>query len=63
MGRYCHTQKKQNKTLVRDREYFIHTKFHQNQSNSFGEVGNEKKSLRLTDDDGRRRTTRYAIVL
>ena len=43
-------------TLVRDHEYFIPTKFHQNPSSGFGEEVENVKSLR-TDDDGRRTTT------
>ena len=39
-------------TLVRDLEYFIHTKFHQNPSSGSGEVENVNS---LTDDG---RTTR-----
>ena len=53
-------------TLVRDHEYFIPTKFHQNPSSSSGEEVENVKSLRQTDDDdgdGRRtdgrRTVRY----
>ena len=53
-------------TLVRDHEYFIPTKFHQNPSSSFGEEVENVKSLRTDDDDddddGRtdgRRTVRY----
>ena len=52
-------------TLVRDHEYFIPTKFHQNPSSSSGEEVKNVKSLRHTDgrtDDGRtdgRRTVRY----
>ena len=45
-------------TLVRDLEYFIHTKFHQNPSSGSGEEVENVKSL--TDDgrqtDGRRTT-------
>ena len=46
-------------TLVRDHEYFIPTKFHQNPSSGSGEVENAK-SLRTPDrrTDGRR-TVRY----
>ena len=43
-------------TLVRDHEYFIPTKCHQNPSSGFGEEVENVKSLR-TDDDGRRRRT------
>ena len=44
-------------TLVRDHEYFIPTKFHQNPSSGSGEeVENVKVYGRRTDDDGRRRT-------
>ena len=51
-------------TLVRDHEYFIPTKFHQNPSSGFGEEVENVKSLRTTtdDDDGGtdgRRTVRY----
>ena len=50
-------------TTVRDHEYFIPTKFHQNSSSSSGEEVENVKSLRRTDDDdGRtdgRRTVRY----
>ena len=47
-------------TLVRDLEYFIHTKFHQNLSSSSGE---EVENVNCLTDDGRttddgRRTTR-----
>ena len=37
-------------TLVRDHEYFIPTKFHQNPSSGFGEEVENVKSLRRTDD-------------
>ena len=44
-------------TLVRDHEYFIPTKFHQNPSSSSGEEVENVKSLRTTTDgrttDGR----------
>ena len=51
-------------TLVRDHEYFIPTKFHQNPSSGSGEEVENVKSLRTdgrTDDDGRTdgRTVRY----
>ena len=51
-------------TLVRDHEYFMHTKFHQNPSSArgSGEEVENVKSLRQTDDDGRtdgRQTVRY----
>ena len=51
-------------TLVRDHEYFMHTKFHQNPSSGSGEeVENVKVyGRRRTTDDGRtdgRRTVRY----
>ena len=40
-------------TLVRDHEYFIPTKFHQNPSSGSGEeVENEKVNGRRTTDDG-----------
>ena len=42
-------------TLVRDHEYFIPTKFHQNPSSGSGEEVENVKSLRT--DDGRRRRT------
>ena len=42
-------------TLVRDYEYLIPTKFHQNPSSGFGEEVENVKSLRT--DDGR--TVRY----
>ena len=47
-------------TLVRDHEYFIPTKFHQNPSSGTGEEVENVKSLRQTDGrtDGRR-TVRY----
>ena len=51
--------------LVRDHEYFIPTKFHQNPSSGFGEEVENVKSLRTTDDDDDdrrtdgRRTVRY----
>ena len=41
-------------TLVRDHEYFIPTKFHQNPSSGFGEEVENVKSLWTDDDDGRR---------
>ena len=45
-------------TLVRDHEYFIPTKFHQNPSSGSGEeVENMKVNGRRTTDDGR--TVRY----
>ena len=46
-------------TLVRDLEYFIHTKFHQNPSGGSGEEVENVNSLtddRRTTDDGRRTT-------
>ena len=47
-------------TLVRDHEYFIPTKFHQNPSSGSGEEVENVKSLRTTTTttDGRR-TVRY----
>ena len=48
-------------TLVRDHEYFIPTKFHQNPSSGSGEEVENVKVYRRTDDgrtDGRR-TVRY----
>ena len=53
-------------TLVRDYEYFIPTKFHQNQSSGSGKEVENVKVYRRTDgrtDEGRtdgRRTLRYA---
>ena len=50
--------------LVRDHEYFIPTKFHQNPSSGYGEeVKNVKSLLTTDDDDGRtdRRTTDCAL--
>ena len=52
-------------TLVRDHEYFMHTKFHQNPSSGSGEEVENVKVYRRTDgrrtdgrtDDGR--TVRY----
>ena len=50
-------------TLVRDHEYFIPTKFHQNPSSGSGEeVENVKVYAADDDEDGRtdgRRTVRY----
>ena len=43
-------------TLVRDHEYFIPTKFHQNPSSGSGEEVENVKSLRRTDGRRRRRT-------
>ena len=45
------------KTLVRDHEYFIPTKFHQNPSSGSGEEVQNVKSLRTTTDG--RRTVRF----
>ena len=39
-------------TLVRDIEYFIHTKFHQNLSRGSGELENVKVYGRTTTTDG-----------
>ena len=54
-------------TLVRDYEYFIPTKFHQNQSSGFGEEVENVKSLRTTtdddDDDGRTDDGRCAMTI
>ena len=47
-------------TLVRDHEYFIPTKFHQNSSSGSGEEVENVKSLR-TDDDGRRTDGRRMV--
>ena len=46
-------------TLVRDLEYFIHTKFHQNPSSSSGEEVENVNSLTdgRTTDDGQRMIT------
>ena len=46
-------------TLVRDHEYLIPTKFHQNPSSGSGEEVENVKVYGRTDDDGRtdRRTT------
>ena len=44
-------------TLVRDHEYFIPTKYHQNPSSGSGEGFENVKSLRRTNDG--RRTVRY----
>ena len=49
-------------TLVRDHEYFIPTKFHQNLS-GFGEEVENVKSLRTTDDDGRTDDGRCAMTI
>ena len=52
--------KKMAKTLVRDHEYFIPTKFHQNPSSGPGEAIENAKSFRTTDkwtDDGQRAMT------
>ena len=43
-------------TLVRDHEYFIPTKFHQNPSSGSGEEVEDVKSLRTTDRQTDRRT-------
>ena len=43
-------------TLVRDHEYFIPTKFHQDPSSGFGEEVENVKSLRTDDDDDDGRT-------
>ena len=40
-------------TLVRDHEYFIPTKFHQNPSSGSGEEVENVKVYRRTTDDGR----------
>ena len=44
-------------TLVRDLEYFIHTKFHQNPSSGSGEEVENVNSLTDGRTDDRRRTT------
>ena len=52
-------------TLVRDHEYFIPTKFHQNPSSGSGEEVENVKSLRTdgrTDDDDDGRTERMPPV-
>ena len=43
-------------TLVRDHEYFIPTKFHQNPSSGSGEEVENVKVYGQTDDDGRTTT-------
>ena len=43
-------------TLVRDHEYFIPTKFHQNPSSGSGEEVENVKSLQTTDDNGQTTT-------
>ena len=45
-------------TLVRDLEYFIHTKFHQNLSSDSGEEIENVNCLTDGRTDDRRRTTR-----
>ena len=53
-------------TLVRDHEYFIPTKFHQNPSSGFGEEVENVKSLRTPDDgrtDGRTDDGRCAMTI
>ena len=45
-------------TLVRDHEYFIPTKFHQNPSSGFAEEVENVKSLRTVDDGRWRRRRR-----
>ena len=55
-------------TLVRDHEYFIPTKFHQNPSSGSGEEVENVKSLRTDgrtddDDDGRTDDGRCAITI
>ena len=50
-------------TLVRDHEYFIPTKFHQNPSSGFGEEVENVKSLRTDDDDGRTDDGRCAMTI
>ena len=50
-------------TLVRDHEYFIPTKFHQNPSSGFGEKVENVKSFRRTDDDGRTDDGRCAMTI
>ena len=54
-------------TLVRDHEYFMHTKFHQNPSSGSGEEVENVKSLRHTDDgrrtDGRTDDGRCAMTI
>ena len=46
-------------TLVRDHEYFIPTKFHQNPSSSSGEEVENVKSLRTDGRRDGRRTVHY----
>ena len=48
-------------TLVRDNEYFIPTKFHQNPSSGSGEEVENVKSLRT--DDGRTDNGRCAMTI
>ena len=53
-------------TLVRDHEYFISTKFHQNPSSGSGEEVENVKSLRTdgrTTDDGRTDDGRCAMTI
>ena len=51
-------------TLVRDHEYFIPTKFHQNPSSGSGEeVENVKVNGRTDDDDGRTDDGRCAMTI
>ena len=50
-------------TLVRDHEYFIPTKFHQNPSSGFGEEVENVKSLRTTTTDGRTDDGRCAMTI
>ena len=47
-------------TLVRDLEYFIHTKFHQNPSSGSGE---EVENVNSLTDDGRRTTDNRQRVI
>ena len=50
-------------THVRDHEYFIPTKFHQNPSSGFGEEVENVKSLRTTTTDGRTDDGRCAMTI
>ena len=50
-------------TLVRDHEYFIPTKFHQNPSNGSGEEVENVKVYGRTDDDGRTDDGRCAMTI
>ena len=49
-------------TLVRDHEYFILTKFHQNPSSGSGDEVENAKSLRTTDGRNDRETDRRTVL-